>query len=41
MPSITPRTTVVVSMLWLGLLVVTAKTQFWQNVRDYITGKTH
>lgn len=39
--NISPRTTVVVSMLWLGLLVVTAKTQLWQNVRNFVEGKTH
>ena len=27
--------------LWLGVLVVTAKTQLWQNVRNYVEGKTH
>lgn len=38
--NITPRSTVIVSMVWLGLLVFTSQ-GYWKSVRNYVEGKTH
>jgi hypothetical protein len=36
----TPRSTVIVAMAWLGLLVVTSQ-DWWKNVRNKVEGLTH
>jgi hypothetical protein len=35
-----PRNVVIVSMLWLGLLVITSQ-GWWQKARDYVEKRTH
>jgi len=35
-----PRAVVMVSMLWLGALIVTS-TNWWKGIRDYVEKLTH
>jgi hypothetical protein len=38
--NIGPRDVILVSMAWLGLLMVTAN-DWWKPLRDFVQGKTH